>query len=195
MSNANDGFVVTKEYHRFTEFADAVMEHRYIGLCYGPPGVGKTLSARRYAHWDTIAPYLRRRMYPQRYRWPGEVPPALGTSRTIMWTPEVFVTPRQTQYQVESQCDAFAPPSKACRRGRGPHPGPNSSWSTRRTASDLRALSSFAISTTAGGVGLVLIGMPGIERRLARYPQLYSRVGFRPRVPSAGRRGAGLRPG
>ncbi len=50
----NKTFIETKEYKRFAEFCDACIKYKYIGICYGAPGVGKTLSSRYYCNWDNI---------------------------------------------------------------------------------------------------------------------------------------------
>ena len=50
----NKQFIETKEYRRFAEFCDACIQYKYIGICYGLPGVGKTLSSRHYSNWDKI---------------------------------------------------------------------------------------------------------------------------------------------
>jgi len=52
--NKTQKIIETKEYKRFAEFCDACIKYKYIGICYGLPGVGKTLSSRYYSNWDYI---------------------------------------------------------------------------------------------------------------------------------------------
>src|ERR671938_128619 len=88
---ATSDFVVTKEYRRFAEFCDACRRYRYIGLCYGAPGVGKTLSARHYASWDTLEPVL------QGQRTLME-PPSVAlasTCHSLLYTPTMTTPPKQ----------------------------------------------------------------------------------------------------
>jgi DNA transposition AAA+ family ATPase len=174
-------FVVTKEHRRFAEFADAVRRDRYIGLCYGPPGVGKTLSARQYAGWDVVGPYL------QAFR-PLDVPAPeqAMTNRTIIYTPKVHTTARIVdkeitflherlswgiEWELQTPKD-FTTLSKSC--------GPCAELLIVDEADRLKTppLEQLRDHHDRTGIGLILIGMPGIEKRLARYPQLYSRVGF-----------------
>lgn len=81
-------FIATKEHRRFTEFAEAVRRDRYIGLCYGPAGIGKTLSARRYAHWDLAGPLIE--TWGPRESSEAKISAALASSRTVFHTPAVL---------------------------------------------------------------------------------------------------------
>jgi DNA transposition AAA+ family ATPase len=171
---------VTKEYRRFAEFCDAVRRYRYIGLCYGPPGVGKTLSARHYADWDQLEQVFAREFQDDQPRFPG-----LTECRSIVYTPTVAVTPRSLDTAMHVLRSRLSCAVEDARY-------PAGAWASGSMKPELTelilvdeadrlkmaALEHVRDLYDREHFGLVLIGMPGLEKRLARYPQLYSRIGF-----------------
>ncbi len=204
MSSVLSDFVVTPEYRRFAEFCDACRRYRYIGLCYGAPGVGKTLSARHYANWEQIEAY-------QPHHRDCDVDlDVLFEGQTIFYTPKVANSPRQIDQEIRAWRERlraipldrlYREEEKVMERARHEHKVRPRELveqivefyaEKRRDASDPTALlmvdEADRLKTAGleqvrdifdqGDMGVVLIGMPGLEKRLARYPQLYSRVGF-----------------
>src|SRR6266540_553068 len=175
-------FIVTREHRRFAEFANAVRKHRYIGVCHGPAGVGKTLSARRYARWDIAETVLVQ--WGRREESDAKVHAALARSRAVFYTPTVGVTLRELRQDLPRLITR----ADICIEE---HVRPEGTSVSRRRPNHVELViidEAERLSVTAleylrdlfdrQTVGLILIGMPGIDRRLSRYPQLYSRVGF-----------------
>jgi DNA transposition AAA+ family ATPase len=178
-------FIATKEHRRFTEFAAAVRKHRYVGLCYGSAGVGKTLSARRYAHWDLASPVIEAWKGP-RDSSQAKVNAALARSRTVFHTPTVPGTLRGLRETLNAHIgrvhscidDHLHRHVKGCRVMISHEPLVEMLIFDEAERLSVTALEFIRDLFDRTGVGVILIGMPGMEKRLSRYPQLYSRVGF-----------------
>ncbi len=211
------GFVNTLEHRRFAEFCDACRRYRYIGLCYGPSGVGKTLSAKRYSRWDEFR-------QADRWRDDSSEGPALDT---VFYTPSVVNSPGRIETEVSRSraklqdlarrplrlgaaeqlasirqrdkqhteralrtCDWFTGPIPKLQPTYGQvareygeqesRVGDPTTLIVIDEADRLRMASLEQVRAIfdAQEIGLILIGMPGLEKRLARYPQFYSRIGF-----------------
>lgn len=239
-----EALVETVEHRRFAEFCDACRHYRSIGLCYGSPGVGKTLSARRYARWEALAAVDVYRLSDAEVR-------ALGTPTALFYTPGVVNTPRSIGEEIGrgrallhriAREAIHREQHAAAAKRRADYEQQRDGWLHVRgeMASDrpdlppepdyAALMQEFAEQDAAildptrlilideadrlkmasleaardlfdrSNLGLILIGMPGIEKRMARYPQFYSRIGFvhefRPLSVSEVRRllGEGWRP-
>jgi DNA transposition AAA+ family ATPase len=181
MSSVPSDFVVTTEHRRFAEFCDACRRYRYIGLCYGAPGVGKTLSAHYYARWDVV-------LAEQRRIFDDPPAPEPFERRTVVYTAPVVNTPQVIARELMELCqlvDSLVRWGLAFRRGTDDllYEGHDNHYTELIIIDEADRLKTAGLEQVRdifdkGGIGVVFIGMPGIEKRLSRYPQLYSRVGF-----------------
>ena len=141
------------------------------------------MSARTYAAAADWEAWQARRSVTD-----SALPDSLLRSRSVVWTPHVTTTPRELDVEVPGICDLF---SDAVRARLNPDydpeltievdPGcPYTELLIVDEADRLRTtgLEQLRDYVDRFHLGLILIGMPGLERRLARYPQLYSRNGF-----------------
>lgn len=175
-------FIATTEHRQFVEFAKAVRQNRYIGLCFGAAGVGKTLSARRYADWERANPRALM-SYRASKGAQRRIDAALSKSRTVFYTPSVGVT----SAVLRRDLNTLLTTASTCidlHLGQDPDTaGEDQARIELVIIDEADRLSHSALECARdlfdrADFGLILIGMPGIEKRMARYPQLYSRVGF-----------------
>ena len=177
-------FIPTREHRRFVEFANAVRKYQYIGLCYGQAGVGKTLSARCYANWDVAEPLLT--SWGPRDPSDKKVYAALARSRTLFFTPSVNGSLIEIQREfkwLRNRIDVcienyVSIKEKVFYSSKSQFERIELVIIDEAERLKHNALEHLRDIFDRNDIGLILIGMPGIEKRMSRYPQLYSRVGF-----------------
>ena len=190
----NQTFIVTKEHRRFTEFANAVRNDHTIGICPGEAGVGKTHSARRYANWDTLEPFLE--AWGPRSDDDAKNNTLANRTRTVFYTPEVLPRHRELIHHIDHWISRLGvcidEHQRAVGKVTGTQVGDSTRWVERLIVDEAERLRPTALEMLRDRhdrtrLAMILIGMPGIDQRFRHYPQLYSRLGFSHRYRALGR--------
>ncbi|WP_259371376.1 AAA family ATPase [Enterococcus faecalis] len=176
-------FIETKEYKRFAEFCDACIQYKYIGICYGTPGVGKTLSSRYYCDWGNIEKQID-------YHRANDI--AKNATDEILSVNKIFHTaPAEKMTRISSDIHSIASRiemTKAMYKVIKYHQEEIPSLKIYDEIDliiideidrlKVQHLEQLRDIYDKNNLAMIFIGMPGIEKRLSRYPQLYSRIGF-----------------
>lgn len=185
-------FILTKEYKKFEEFCNSCKDYKYIGLCYGIPGIGKPLSAIRYSNWNEISNFYNTN-FEKIFRNLLSLPklPEIQHCDTILITASPTNTPSRIEKIVTSEAFILKFMKSFSERQQIQGTYVYSHSSDQEQLSEIKllivdevdhlkytSLEQLRNIYDQQEFGMVLIGMPGIERRISRYPQLYSRVGF-----------------
>lgn len=175
-------FIKTKQYNQFAEFCRACHRDQYIGLCYGPAGAGKTASVINYTNWNKITKNIKGKYIS------SQPTPTFSMSRwhSIPYTPQILASPKDVICDIKQLQQQF---SQLKEWSLYPEGIPHQVREENRNFAELVIIDeaerlkpqSFELIRElydAEGTNFIFIGMPGIEKIIERFPQLYSRVGF-----------------
>jgi DNA transposition AAA+ family ATPase len=171
-------FLITSQYRRFAEICNKSQTSKFISLFFGKTGLGKTECALYYAHWRFVEPLLD---MPSGAR---KLPSSIIHCSAAVYTPEVGATPKMVQSGIAGLRNKFDElvDQAACWHGfdAGPyHPHKYLKLLIIDEADRLKhgALELVRDLYDRTPLSVLLIGSPGIDRRLKRsgYGQLHSR--------------------
>ncbi len=172
-------FINTRQHQRFVEFAESCRINKYLGVCTGRSGVGKTRSAEHYASWHVIEPLIKD---PRR----RGAPPVLEDCHTAIYTPDVSCTVKRVETAVttlRSRFDTLVQESVCWHN-------PSLWYKTKQNRFlqlliidkaqrlSLKCLESLSDFANRHKLGLVLLGIPGFDWRIRNYEQISNQVGF-----------------
>ncbi|QDP72195.1 AAA family ATPase [Legionella israelensis] len=196
-ANFDNVFLETKEYLRFKEFCNACITYQYIGICYGSPGVGKTQSAEQYSQFHQLL-----KIHTKGYGIEDNlnISPEFAACQTIFYTPIAPISPHQMINTVYSQIRIFNDLIYYANANNIIHEQnftneddkkafiesmklPNKEYCRLIIIDEAERLGYPAMELLRSlydrsNIAIVFVGMPGLEKKLSRYPQLYSRIGF-----------------
>jgi DNA transposition AAA+ family ATPase len=171
-------FQITAQYRRFAEICNKSQTGKFISLFYGKTGLGKTECAYHYANWRVVEPLLEKSAAARK------LPNSVIHSSTVVYTPDVGITPKRVQSGiatlrnrfdelVDQAANWYSLDTGAFR----PHKYLKLLIIDEADRLKLGALEVIRDLYDRTPLNILLIGSPGIERRLRRsgYGQLHSR--------------------
>lgn len=176
-----NNFIITKEYKRFVQFCNACKKEKYIGLCYGDAGVGKSMSAKYFAEWTKIQEDIERLAYSLIGLYPSIDMKLLST---IIYTPDISNTSKSIKDDIKNLMYMFNRlKEKSIYKDEAPFEARQKNYVETLIIDEADRIQPKSLEQLRDiydryNIALVLIGMPGIEKRLIRFPQFYSRIGF-----------------
>lgn len=178
MIERNTRFLLTSQYRIFAEMCNKSQTSKFISLFYGKTGLGKTESAMHYSNWRIVEPLIDKSAASR------HIPSSIIHCSAALYTPDVNVSPTKLKTSIRILRNRFDElvDQATCWHGLDTGPFYPHKFLKLLIIDEADRLKPQALEIVRElfektNLSIMLIGSPGIERRLRRsgYGQLHAR--------------------